>query len=256
VARLRLFACLLLASCATSIPGVTPDDANADAWGDAMSLPPGTIIAGGSHDTGSGGCVARILVIFDRSGSMGDAWMSSGPKWQVAEMALATAITPRETQLSVGAIMFPSEVSRPSSVCSPVDPIASQIPFAPGTDFLATWSSYWMTAGLLGSTPIDSAFDSADAALTGAGHETAVVLMTDGEPTCSGTVSAETRAASWLSRGIKTFVVGLPGSSTGMATLSAIASAGGTTVISVDDPSVLTSALGSIATTHVQTQCP
>jgi hypothetical protein len=62
---------------------------------------------------------------------------------------------------------------------------------------------------------------------------TAVVAFTDGEPNCipdgmgGPTLPAEQHAANWLSRGIKTYVVGLPGAN-GAQTLTAVAQAGGT----------------------------
>ena len=213
------------------------------------------------HDTGTitTGCAARALVLFDRSSSMATPWTSgstSGPRWQIAETALASAVTPHEAQLTVGAILFPSsEETFPSAMCAPVDPIASQIPFQSGASFLSVWAARWSSPDLLGSTPIDSAFDAADAALSGAGAETVVVLLTDGEPTCTGTIDAATRASSWRARGIHTWVVGLPGSSAGQARLDSIAAAGGTTTISADDPGALSTALSGIASTHVQSQC-
>lgn len=257
-----------LVACATPVGFAPTRDANADApydpWGDRTI---GGIRAGGSVDAGhrdtgvvGGGCAARILVVFDRSLSMDTQWMgatTSGPRWQIAEAAVTSAVSPRQAQLMVGALLFPSPGGvAPGPACDPVDPIGAQIPFQSGSSFLTRWSATWSAPMLLGSTPIDAAFDAADAALTGAAAETAVVLLTDGEPTCSGTISASMRAAAWHARGIPTWVVGLPGSEAGMAYLAAIATAGGTGApISVDDPGALGTALSGIAGGQVQSRC-
>jgi hypothetical protein len=198
--------------------------------------------------------------VFDRSLSMATEWSggsSSGPRWQIAEMAIASALEPHVSQLTVGAILFPSSSSGAGTgTCPAVDPIEAQLPFEACASFLSTWDATWSTANLMGSTPIDAAFDAADAALAGAGAETAVVLLTDGEPTCEGAVSAASHAGAWLSRGIHTYVVGLPGSDAGVAYLTSIATAGGTSApVSVEDPSALGSTLAGIAGTHVDGQC-
>ncbi len=248
--------------CTTRAPFAGARDANVDAPRDP-SVP--RAIGGGTagyadagNDASSGtGCGVRVLVVFDRSLSMAEPWMSSGPKWEVAETALAEALAPHASQLVVGALLFPtSETTTPSPSCAPVDGIASQFPYEACSAFLARWSDAWRTPDLRGSTPIDSAFDAADAALAGAGAGTAVVLLTDGEPTCEGAVPAATRAASWRTRGIRTWVVGLPGSSAGASYLSAIASAGGTDApLTVDDPTALGTALSHIATSEISSQC-
>jgi hypothetical protein len=258
----------LVMGCATQVPFAAARDANADAPWDPNGPHPGPgPRVGGPSDAGhdaardaslvSGGCAPRILVVFDRSLSMQTSWNGSGPRWQVAQQSLASALTPHEAQLTVGAILFPSsDLTAPGDRCAAVDPIDRQIPFEACPTFLVAWSTTWSTPRLLGSTPIDTAFDAADAALTGAGAETAVVLLTDGEPTCTGSVDASRRAATWHTRGISTWVVGLPGSEAGTTYLDAIARAGGTTApLSVDDPSALSTALGNIARTQVESQC-
>ncbi|MFO0681784.1 MAG: vWA domain-containing protein [Sandaracinus sp.] len=250
-------------ACATRAPFAGARDANADAPRDP-SVPravgggtAGYADAGNDASRTGTGCGVRVLVVFDRSLSMAEPWTSSGPKWEVAETSLAEALAPHASQLVVGALLFPtSETPTPSASCAPVDGLASQFPYEACSAFLARWSAAWSTPDLRGTTPIDSAFDAADAALAGAGAGTAVVLLTDGEPTCDGPVPAATRAASWRARGIRTWVVGLPGSSAGASYLSAIASAGGTDApLTVDDPSALGTALSHIATSEISSQC-
>ncbi len=81
----------------------------------------------------------------------------------------------------------------------------------------------------------------------------AVVLVTDGAPTCD-TVQADMIApvTKMFMRGIKTFVVGLPGSATAANSLNAIAMAGGTNMyVSPSDPTSLQMAFAQIASAVV-----
>jgi hypothetical protein len=250
-----LLAGLALAGCSQTVGGAPRWDANVD----APRQEAGPIIfrmpSSGGRTTP--GCFAQLLVVFDRSGSMGTVWSSgtvSAPRWQLAEEALTAAITPLRDRLEVGAILFPTSEGEPGS-CAVVDPIGAQIDYCEGPAFLSTWADVWSRPDLRGSTPIDAAFDAANDALRGAPEVTAVVLLTDGEPTCSGPVSAIDRAASWHTRGIDTFVIGLPGTG-GSAFLAAVASAGGTgSALSVDDPAALTAGLTSILGQQVDQAC-
>ena len=202
------------------------------------------------------GCHARILVIFDRSGSMGGEWSDTGEqKWRVAATALASAIEPLADHLTVGAILFPS-LTPGADGCWPVDPIEASLPFTSGASMLAAWEGMTDPLEIGGSTPIDTAFARADEALDdGDGTPTAVVLLTDGQPTCSERPSAIERAAAWHARGISTHVVGLPGAH-GTETLDAIARAGGTdAALSVDEPAALTDRLSRIATETSEQGC-
>jgi hypothetical protein len=114
---------------------------------------------------------------------------------------------------------------------APVDPIggATQIAFLPGPDFINAWNQSWNPPNLYFGTPLDLAFSRANDAL-GSGTltgRTAIVVLTDGEPTCRAAPLAETFAAQWFAQGIRTYVVGLPGA-TGAVVLDDIAVAGGT----------------------------
>jgi hypothetical protein len=265
MSRLTVLAVLLaLSGCGAETP-FAPSDLDRDAGprpdGARPPAPPTIVVGGGGSGGGSGSgdaCGARVLVIFDRSGSMRELWSTpdgDAPRWQVAAEALEGALAPLADRLEVGAILFPSlEVDVPGE-CSPVDPIERQLDYADGATFLAAWRARWERPELFGMTPIDSAFESADAALPDDGAITAVVLLTDGEPTCAGEVAATTYASAWAARGIPTWVIGLPGRS-GSATLDAIASAGDTgSALSVGDPAALTRALGEIAGDAVEQSC-
>lgn len=256
---------LVATACSSPVAGVPRWDANVDAPREETGPLVGSIGARRSSSSTGGGtgrtsteCFAQLLVIFDRSGSMAMKWDSGdvhAPRWQVAADALTAAVEPLADRLEIGAILFPSVEESAFGVCSPVDPIEAQLDYRDGPSFLDAWATLWESPEVLGSTPIDSAFDSADDALTGAHSVTAVVLLTDGEPTCSGPVSATERAATWHARGIDTWVIGLPGTRGG-GVLDAIAAAGGTGgPLSVDDPAALTAALTEILGGRVDQAC-
>jgi hypothetical protein len=256
-----LLALALGAGCAQPTSSVPRWDANVD----APRQDSGPVLGSTGHVPSSGGsprttpgCYAQLLVIFDRSGSMGSAWETSTgsqPRWRVAADALTAAIEPIAGRLQVGAILFPTSSEASPGMCTVVDPIESQLDYREGPAFVDAWIDLWRTPDLRGSTPIDTAFDSADDALDAAHSVTAVVLLTDGEPTCRGPVSALDRAASWHARGIDTWVVGLPGTS-GSAFLDAVASAGGTGgALSVEDPAALTHGLTEILGAQVDQAC-
>ncbi|HET8936677.1 MAG TPA: vWA domain-containing protein [Polyangiales bacterium] len=131
-----------------------------------------------------------------------------------------------------------------------VEPITGmgQIPFHPATEFLPMWDEHWNMAGAgtgVG-TPMQEAFDRANEALATAQlqGDVAVVAVTDGAPNCfpgGDTTDLEVnRAAKWLTdRGVKTYVVGLPGAA-GVQLLNDVAAQGGTTeYILPDDPKQL-----------------
>lgn len=253
---------MLACGCGQTVRGAPPWDANVDApRGDAgviYGTRPRTPSSGGTTRT-EPGCFAQLLVIFDRSGSMATEWSSGdvhGPRWQIAADALTTAITPIEDRLQVGAILFPSSSDvRIGGECTLVDPIESQLDYREGPDFVDAWEALWSSPALIGSTPLDSAFDAANDALDDAHDPTAVVVLTDGEPTCMGRTPAEQHAANWRARGIRTWVVGLPGAS-GSTVLEAIAIAGGTGAsISAADPAALTAGLTEILGEQVEQAC-
>lgn len=201
----------------------------------------------------------NVLVIFDRSDSMAEDFTTPNgckPKHVAAGEALIDAITPIADRLFLGALLFPS--SSKLALCSAVvDPIwmPSQISFRWGPDFVQAWSFYWQTNDLVLGTPLNRAFDAAHEALvtTGLVGKTAVVLFTDGEPVCTEGMSAPQRAAMWLSMGIRTYVVGLPGAQ-GVTLLDDIAVQGGTGgYLLPADSAALELELAAIAETTVST---
>lgn len=150
-----------------------------------------------------------------------------------------------------------------------VEPIdgQGQIPFAAAPQFIQSWDQHWNsgTAGLGIGTPMQEAFDRADEALAAAKlvGDIAVVAVTDGEPNCfpnsaanGGTATdLETnRAKNWLAaRGVKTYVVGLPGAA-GVQLLNDVAMQGGTMqYILPDDPKMLEDRLRTLVQETMKT---
>jgi hypothetical protein len=209
----------------------------------------------------------NLLLVFDQSASMSEAWGSTGQtKLQSAQVAISNAIRALGDSLDVGAIFFPTlacmpgrpgEAQRPgpgAALSSSVAPISApeQIAFAPAADFLQRWDEHWLMAGA-GSgigTPMQEAFDQADLAIQSSVLEgpLAVVAVTDGAPNCfpnpllsmTPTALETERASAWLAtKGIKTYVVGLPGAG-GVSVLNDVAQSGGTMqYILPDDPKAL-----------------
>jgi len=208
----------------------------------------------------------NLLVIFDQSGSMEEAWGTGGSKLQAAQNALVQALTPLQDSLTVGAIFFPTQIcilAPPmGGAVAPID-AAGQIPFQPGPQFLTAWQNHWSTlgAGLGVGTPMQEAFDRADIAIQNATLDgpLVVVAFTDGQPNCfpvdgfgtnlAGipTDTEPNRAASWLAnRMIKTYMVGLPGGQ-GVQILNDVAVSGGTMQYIVpDDPAQLQMKLAEV----------
>ncbi|MBX3269973.1 MAG: VWA domain-containing protein [Sandaracinaceae bacterium] len=266
---LRRLASLLLALALCACDGRAPGPAT---WRDRDASPPdgsfGIVGMGGGLAGGGGGgaprpapgdCGGRVLVVFDRSGSMNEPWTVDGasrPRWRVAADAVSAALEPLAARLEVGAILFPTGGAHDLDLCAEVAPIEAQLPFGPGASFLAAWDARWASGVASGSTPLDPAFARADEALRDApARGVAVVLLTDGMPTCSEAPHAWDRAASWSARGIATWVVGLPGAH-GLATLDRVAAAGGTGAsLSVDEPAALGARLAEIAGEAAEQGC-
>ncbi|MBN1655870.1 MAG: VWA domain-containing protein [Deltaproteobacteria bacterium] len=193
-------------------------------------------------DPGSDGMEHTVLFIFDKSGSMATNWDGRN-KWHVANDTMIASVTPFQSYLSVGAIFFPTDDS-----CS-VASIESgeQIDFRGGEDFLVAWEGSMSRYSAGGATPMSVALRQADQAIARAcrlgvlERPFKVAILTDGEPNCDGDPQELTRLpAKWAQHGIKTHVIGLPGSESARAILEAMANAGGTkTFISPSEPDEL-----------------
>lgn len=222
----------------------------------------------------------NVLVIFDRSGSMTEQW-NGMPKYEAAGNAIIAAFEPLKDLLTIGGVFFPSlDMSATTCACNPVDfthwipgapgcclmgaqascivstiDQSDQINFVPGGDFITALPNQWLLQGA-GRTPLETGVNRAREALMGATLEGSinVIIVTDGAPNCSDTddinvigerVSAI--AAEWLTQGIKTHVVGLPGAGEAATILNNIAIAGGTgAFIEPSDPASLQTKLQEV----------
>jgi hypothetical protein len=210
----------------------------------------------------------NIVVVFDQSDSMSQAFDnadggSAGAKYKVAEDALTAALAPQEARLSVGAIFFPTGNTGGTTCDATEKPIgtAPQIAIEPGKQFITDFEGHFSATGwtLILGTPTVLALQAADTALPDPAPlkgQRAVVILTDGAPTCD-TVEADILAPieDMFTRDIKTYVIGLPGSATAKTLLDAMAMAGGTTsYLSPSDPTALETALAQITSSTID-QC-
>ncbi len=181
-----------------------------------------------------------VLVIFDNSGSM-EAYWDGRTRWEAANQSLYAALAPVWTSLKVAAVRFPMETE-----CGVPDFEAeAQFGWNVAGDFLDEWIANALAP--VGGTPLGSAFIAADAAIAEASERGLleerfnVLLITDGEPNCATEKALLTELpAKWLSMGVETHVLGLPGSEQAAQLLNAIAVAGGTAQpIAIETPEQL-----------------
>jgi hypothetical protein len=171
-----------------------------------------------------------ILVVVDRSGSMDEPW-DDGTRWTAGNAAMVAALLPFREQLTLAGLQFPLQGD-----CEVPDLDApGQYPFTSGTQFLGEWSEHYPRETPLGATPLEAALAAADRAIDAAiaaglfEHKFKVMLITDGQPTCADDTDRIVGfPARWLERGVRTYVLGLPGSGPAEALLESIAAAGGT----------------------------
>ena len=278
-------ACLYACGSSSSPPGDIPPAA--DSGGGPVSVVDGGDSNVGAFESGFGdsvlphnpdgcGSVAlvstvtpgHIVVVFDQSDSMNDKFTvadagSDGgallPKWQAAENSIVAAVEPIKGLLDLGAVFIPTGAN---SACT-VAPLGTspQISIEPGAMFLTDFQGHFSAAGwktILG-TPLELGLAAANVALTPAPMpgQSAVVVLTDGAPNCGKSTLAQVEPpiVAMAARGIKTYVIGLPGSASASSLLGGLAQAGGTTqYYSPTDPMDLQNHLAMIASTTVD-QC-
>jgi hypothetical protein len=191
---------------------------------------------------------ANLLFVLDRSVAMAGDFQGA-PRWQMTGQALSHAFGSRASQVTLGALLYPSanqsECTGPDWLCALQQPAmcsvsemsaADQVAFQPGSAALSTllddeglYSPLTIAAGV----PLAETLQRADAALAGRmlSGRTSVVILASGMPTCQwNAAEASATLARWRTeRGVQTHVVALPGSPPGTAAaLAALAEAGGT----------------------------
>ena len=206
-----------------------------------------------------------LLLLFDRSGSMAEAW-SGKTRWEAAGDAVLQGLATLQRGSRAGAFFFPTSDPNAPRVC--VDPSGvactfvplfvmggtcgvgkladpDQIAFGPAAGFLAAFAArpngVPRHAPVPGSfTPLKEALLQARSALTEdpPPGKAVVVIVSDGDANCEWDAAvAREVVAGWQARGIDTHALAL-NSATSVA-LGDLASAGGTTVRSPSDGAAL-----------------
>jgi Mg-chelatase subunit ChlD len=191
-----------------------------------------------------------LLLVVDKSGSMGDQLQNGQQKWSVMRGALTSIVSDYDDRINFGLSTFPSDDEcGPGTIRSPI---------APG--------SALAISGLLaitspeGGTPTHTTMDAALAYYQGAPvnpNGRYALLATDGQPNCGDpndplvpTVSESVTAVGTLAAaGVKTYVLGFGDAVVSdPTTLQLMAQAGGTgNYFAATSPAQLSAALDAIA---------
>lgn len=183
-----------------------------------------------------------LMLVVDTSGSMNDpAPGGGGSKWQVTRTALGTALAQMPNDYAVGVVFYPDKNPLLGScIDNQIDVSLALLDASQRSALQQAFQGQTAEGG----TPTHDGY------LLGLNHVVAstlagnkfVVLITDGIPTyalgCNGTgsnpINAQQTAAlvsqvqNASTGGVRTFVVGSPGSESARTTLSQMASVGGT----------------------------
>ncbi|HEY3495803.1 MAG TPA: vWA domain-containing protein [Polyangiaceae bacterium] len=197
---------------------------------------------------------AVLELVIDTSGSMtwppgwaptpdDDTPPPGATKWEITRDALEVAVDTLAPEVALGANFYPNVSGDDVGICL-LNRVA--LPIAPlgaaGSSARGDWSSALADVVPIGGTPTEGAylFGIEQLSSTQLDGSKFLLLITDGTPTCtldcectddnlpvdSDPLIAE--AASALEDGIRTFVIGSPGSEGTRGVLSALATAGGT----------------------------
>jgi hypothetical protein len=186
--------------------------------------------------------IPDMLIVLDRSGSMGDGWGTT--LWQMSRAAIYDITAAMDQQIRFGLYVFPSEGSPHActNYFSCQTAAGTLVPVGDATS--AKIKSALSSMQACGGTPTAAALVKARqyfATLPGDGRPRAILLATDGAPNCNGSLNpktctctfndgcwdgrdclddASTYAAldSLCAAGIKTYVLGL-GSSQSMTSV-------------------------------------
>lgn len=171
-----------------------------------------------------------VMFVLDRSLSMREHLVNGDTRWATLTASLATTLPPVDDSMEIGALIYP--VSTGSSQ-SCVVPTSADV--VPAFGNVATITKLLRQNGPRGSTPTADAVSRAASALLGvraAARARAMVLATDGEPTCNAALDGRTcscvdgrcanhpegclddkrteeRLASLRDQGLPTYVIGI-----------------------------------------------
>ncbi|HET6331937.1 MAG TPA: hypothetical protein VFG30_01930 [Polyangiales bacterium] len=188
---------------------------------------------------------STMLLVLDRSADMASDFQGA-PRWQRSSEALMHTLTLRANALTLGAVLYPST----SAACAGTDwlcqlqgpamctvtPMASQdqVAFQPASQALGTLvgpNGVYAPATAAG-VPLGESLQRADVALAAqpASAKTSVVIIASGTPSCDwDSIRASAILKRWNERGVRTYVIALPGSPGATSNaLAALAEAGGT----------------------------
>ena len=188
--------------------------------------------------------------VIDTSGSMGDSAPGGGTKWSVTQTALGSAFDNMSAGNAVGLFFFPgTDPAISGGTCivkQQAVPIAGL--GATGSNQRTLIGQALQAASPLGGTPTHDGYLFALNMLqqsTLPGNKF-IVLITDGAPTyalyCNGDGQTPvpngpliSQVANAATEGVRTFVIGSPGSESARTDLSKMASAGGTALPGCSD---------------------
>lgn len=219
------------------------DPASEDPNADVPGYFAGQACAGQSAGAESAPTVLSLLV--DTSGSMDeDAPGARGSKWTVTRSAVLEALTDMPEDTSVGVIFYPNVPNNNTQPCIQRRTAVDIAELAGnGSQQRQRITRAFQRQSPEGGTPTHDAYEYALSDMSGsaASGERFIVLITDGIPTyslgCVGDGQADNAvdstplvaaASAAAQRGVRTFVIGSPGSEEARGSLSRMAEAGGT----------------------------
>lgn len=171
-----------------------------------------------------------VMFILDRSQSMRERLASGDTRWTTLTESLAATLPPVDNSMEIGALIYPVSTGTSQSCVVP-----SSVDVLPAFGNVDTITNLLRRNGPRGSTPTADAVSRAASALLGVRAATrarAMVLATDGEPTCNTALDGKTcscvdgrcathpegclddkrtedRLAAYRDQGLPTYVIGI-----------------------------------------------